>query len=135
MIFGVGTDIVKIARIESAVANAKERFPEKILGAQERTVYLQRAEKSARRGLVYLASRFAAKEAFFKAAGLGLRAPMSWHGAQILNDAQGKPIFVFDEIVSAWMEQRGLRAQVSLSDEDEYAIAYVILEQAHVSSN
>lgn len=130
MIAGIGTDIVQIARIQASCARHGHAFVQKILGTEECQVYQQRSAKSEVRGVRYLASRFAAKEAFSKAMGCGFRPPMSWHGLQILNDAAGKPMIQLAEPLAAWMAERQLQAQISLSDEQDYALAFVIFERS-----
>ncbi|MFC0350800.1 holo-ACP synthase [Undibacterium danionis] len=129
MIFGIGTDIVKISRIQSALENKRERFPEKILGADELLVYQERFAQSQRRATLYLATRFAAKEAFAKAIGLGVRHPMNWHSLQIISGELGRPELQWQGDLALWMQERGLSAHVSLSDEDDFAVAYVIIEK------
>ena len=130
MIYGIGTDICKIPRIEAALARHGERFAKKILGPQELEKFRARSAKNAVRGVRFLATRFAAKEAFSKAIGLGLRMPMTWPAAQMLNHPSGKPMIVCSGVLAEFMEQRRLSAQVTISDEEEYAVAFVIVEQA-----
>lgn len=129
MIFGIGTDIIKISRIQAALERHSHRFIKRILGADEQLVYQERAAQSSRRAILYLATRFAAKEAFAKAIGLGVRHPMNWHSVQIQSDQVGRPHFQCKGELLAWMEARSLAAHLSISDEDEFAIAYVIVEQ------
>lgn len=64
MIYGIGTDIIRIPRIEAALARHGDRFAEKVLGPQELERYHRRKAKVEARGIRFLASRFAAKEAF-----------------------------------------------------------------------
>jgi holo-[acyl-carrier protein] synthase len=130
MIYGIGTDICQIPRIEAALARHGERFARKILGPQELEKYHARSAKNAVRGLRFLATRFAAKEAFSKAIGLGLRMPMTWPAAQMLNAPSGKPMIVCSGVLEEFMRQNRLTAQVTISDEAEYAVAFVIVEQA-----
>ncbi|PHV51643.1 holo-ACP synthase [Janthinobacterium sp. BJB301] len=130
MIYGIGTDICKIPRIEAALARHGERFAKKILGPQELEKFRARSAKNAARGVRFLATRFAAKEAFSKAIGLGLRMPMTWPAAQMLNHPSGKPMIVCSGILAEFMEKNRLSAQVTISDEEEYAVAFVIVEQA-----
>ena len=130
MIYGIGTDICKIPRIEAALARHGERFAMKILGPQELEKFRARSAKHAARGVRFLATRFAAKEAFSKAIGLGLRMPMTWPAAQMLNHPSGKPMIVCSGVLAEFMEQRRLSAQMTISDEEEYAVAFVIVEQA-----
>ena len=129
MIFGIGTDIVQISRIENAATKNDDRFAEKILGEDELGIYFDRRTKSEARGLKFLATRFAAKEALSKALGLGMHMPMNWHAVQILNEAEGKPIVVASGSLLVWMNERNLRALVSISDEVEYVVAFVIIER------
>jgi holo-[acyl-carrier protein] synthase len=131
MIYGIGTDICKIGRIEQALARHGERFAAKILGPEELHTYRVRSERHAQRGVRFLATRFAAKEAFSKAIGLGLHMPMTWRAAQVQNAPSGKPVIVCSGALEQFMLQHGLSAQVTLSDEDEYAVAFVIVEQTH----
>jgi holo-[acyl-carrier protein] synthase len=91
--------------------------------------YLRRKAKVETRGLRFLATRFAAKEAFSKAIGLGMRMPMTWRSAQFLNASSGKPIVVTSGALTAFMQAQGISAQVSISDEAEYAVAFVIVEK------
>ena len=130
MIYGIGTDICQIPRIEAALARHGERFARKILGPQELEKYHARSAKNAVRGLRFLATRFAAKEAFSKAIGLGLRMPMTWPAAQMLNAPSGKPMIVCSGVLEEFMRRNRLTAQVTVSDEAEYAVAFVIVEQA-----
>ena len=130
MIYGIGTDICKIPRIEAALARHGERFARKILGPQELEKFRARSAKNAVRGVRFLATRFAAKEAFSKAIGLGLRMPMTWPAAQMLNHPSGKPMIVCSGVLADFMATNRLSAQVTISDEEEYAVAFVIVEQA-----
>ncbi|HEX7634803.1 MAG TPA: holo-ACP synthase [Noviherbaspirillum sp.] len=129
MIYGIGTDIIQISRIESALARNGERFAEKILGPEELEKYRRRKAKVEARGIRFLATRFAAKEAFSKAIGLGMCMPMTWRAMQTLNAASGKPVAVTSGVLKEFMEQNGLTAQVSITDEADYAVAFVIVEK------
>jgi holo-[acyl-carrier protein] synthase len=128
MIYGVGTDIIDIRRIGATLARRGERFAEKVLGADELQVYRARAARAPARGLSYLATRFSAKEAFSKAIGLGMRLPMSWRACEILNAAGGKPTIRLHGALAEWFAHRQLVAHVSLSDETDYAAAFVVVE-------
>ena len=129
MIFGLGTDIIQISRIDAALRRSGERFAEKIIGPDELILYRARKAKVAVRGLRFLATRFAAKEAFSKAIGLGMRMPMHWRALQTLNDRSGKPILVASGALAQWMAEQGVSARVSLSDEADFAVAFVIAER------
>ena len=134
MIYGIGTDIVQISRVEAALARSGPRFAEKILGPEELAKYHARSERSAVRGLRFLATRFSAKEAFSKAIGLGMRMPMTWRSAQMLNDPSGKPVIVCSGALGAFMREHRLSAQVTISDEADYGVAFVIVTQAPLAS-
>jgi holo-[acyl-carrier protein] synthase len=129
MIYGIGTDIIQIDRLRAALARSGERFAAKILGPDELEIFRARRAAVEVRGLRYLATRFAAKEAFSKAIGLGLRMPMTWRTAQVMNANSGQPAIVASGALQDFMRQNGLSAQVSISDEAEYAVAFVIVEQ------
>ena len=129
MIYGIGTDIIQISRVESALARSGDRFAEKILGPDEFEKYKRRKIKVEARGIRFLATRFAAKEAFSKAVGLGMRMPMTWHAMQTLNAPSGKPVVVTSGLLTEFMQQNGLNAQVSITDEADYAVAFVIVEK------
>ena len=128
MIYGVGTDICDIRRIAATLGRRGERFAERVLGPHEIEVWRARTARSAARGLSYLATRFSAKEAFSKAIGLGMRLPMTWQACEVVKAASGKPEIRLHGELAAWFEARRLRAQVSVSDETEYAAAFVVVE-------
>ena len=128
MVFGIGTDICDIRRIEAAFARRGERLAEKVLGARELAVFRARRERAPARGLRYLATRFSAKEAFSKAIGLGLHMPMTWRACEIVNLASGKPAIELSGELATWFSARGLVAHVSVSDESDYAAAFVVVE-------
>ncbi|NGO90941.1 MAG: holo-[acyl-carrier-protein] synthase, partial [Halomonas sp.] len=80
--------------------------------------------------VAYLAKRFAAKEAFVKALGLGLRQGMQWGDIQVLNDALGKPgLHLHGEAQRLFAASGAATAHITLSDEAEYAVAFVVLER------
>lgn len=134
MIRGIGTDIVRIARIDALVERWGDRFVRRILGPDELQEFYRRRERGGpkhghRRAVDYLAKRFAGKEAFSKALGTGLRGPMTLLSLQILNDAAGKPIAVPRKSLASWMHHHHYRVHVSLSDEFDAAIAFVVIEE------
>jgi holo-[acyl-carrier protein] synthase len=128
MIYGIGTDIIDIRRLRATVERRGERFAEKVLGPQELAVYRARSARVAQRGLSFLATRFSAKEAFSKAIGLGMRMPMTWRACEIVNAVSGKPEIRLNGALAEWFAARGLRAHVSVSDESDYAAAFVVVE-------
>ncbi|HEX2198891.1 MAG TPA: holo-ACP synthase [Burkholderiales bacterium] len=124
MIYGVGTDVVEIGRIEQALGRFGERFALRILCAPELARFQRHRQPAA-----YLAKRFAAKEAFTKALGTGIHAPANWHGVWIMNLPSGKPVLQFSAALQALLQQRGISSShVSLTDERGVAMATVILE-------
>jgi holo-[acyl-carrier protein] synthase len=124
VIYGVGTDVVEIERIEKALARFGERFAKRILCEPE-----LRRFKGHRKPAAYLAKRFAAKEAFTKALGTGIHAPANWHGVWVVNMKSGKPELRFSEPLKALLEQRKIaQTHLSLTDERGMAAATVILE-------
>ena len=124
MIFGVGTDVVEIHRIEKALERWGDRFAEKVLVESELARF-----KAHRLRANYLAKRFAAKEAFTKALGTGIKAPANWHGVWVKNLPSGKPTLEYSAALRSLLEKRGVTAShVSLSDEKGVAFATVILE-------
>ena len=129
MIFGIGTDIVEIGRIRGVVSRFGDRFAHRILGMRELERYRYRRAHSEERGIKYLATRFAAKEAVSKALGLGMRMPMTWKAVEIVNDPSGRPVaFVSSVELRQFTERRRLRLHVSVTDEREIAMAYAIAE-------
>ena len=129
MIYGIGTDICDVRRIAAAFARRGERFAERVLGPHEMQVFHARHARVEARGISYLATRFSAKEAFSKAIGLGMRMPMTWRGCEIVNAASGKPDVRLNGVLADWFNALALSAQVSLSDETDYAVSFVIVEQ------
>jgi holo-[acyl-carrier protein] synthase len=124
VIYGVGTDVVEIGRIEKALERFGERFAQRILCEPELLRF-----KSHRMPAAYLAKRFAAKEAFTKALGTGIHAPANWHGVWVENLPSGKPVLQFSEGLTHLLEQRKiLHSHLSLTDERGVAMATVILE-------
>jgi holo-[acyl-carrier protein] synthase len=124
MIFGVGTDMVAIARLTDLWERHGERALERILAPEERED-CRRAPDQGR----FLAKRFAAKEALAKALGTGIRAPVSLSAIAITHDSQGKPCFSPAPDLAAYLAERRLTAHVSISDERDYALAFAVVEQ------
>jgi holo-[acyl-carrier protein] synthase len=134
MIYGTGTDICDVRRIAAAYARRGDRFAERVLGPRELVVFHARYAKVASRGISFLATRFSAKESFSKAIGLGMHMPMTWRACEILNAPSGKPEIHLGGALAAWCEERSLIAQVTLSDESDYAVSFVVVEQKEVDA-
>ena len=109
MIFGLGTDIIRIDRIAAAVARHGDRFAQRILGPQEMEKYLRRKAKVETRGFRFLATRFAAKEAFSKA--IGLSADFSQFGMG--TRSQRYSMLVKDGVVKQLNVEAGGKFEVS----------------------
>ena len=129
MIYGIGTDICDVRRVAATLERRGERFAERVLGPHEIEVFRARRARVASRGISYLATRFSAKEAFSKAIGMGMRMPMTWRACEILNAASGKPEIRLHGALAEWFATRRLAAQVSLSDETDFAVSFVVVEQ------
>jgi holo-[acyl-carrier protein] synthase len=124
VIYGVGTDLIEIARVRRALERFGERFARRILCEPE----LERF-RAHRKPESYLAKRFAAKEAFTKALGTGIHAPANWHGVWVKNLKSGKPVLEYSAALAALLESRGIkRAHLTITDERDIACATVILE-------
>jgi holo-[acyl-carrier protein] synthase len=125
MIFGTGVDIVKISRIETVIKKWGDRFIDRVFTPDEKTFCLKRI-----RPYQAFALRFAAKEAFSKALGTGMKNGVFWKDIEVYHLKSGKPCLnVYGESLSI-CQKEGVKAyHVSLSDEDEYGIAMVILEK------
>ncbi len=124
-IHGIGTDIVSIERIRSALARHDERFAHKVLADAEFLKY-----EALKDGAAYVAKRFAAKEAFFKALGEPPSPANTWHQLAVVNDAVGHPHLECGPLLAALLSQKHISAtHVTLSDEREHAVAFVVLEK------
>ncbi|HET7579388.1 MAG TPA: holo-ACP synthase [Bacillales bacterium] len=116
MIEGIGMDLVEIERIE-AFLHRQTRLPERILTRAEQEIYenLKPARKKE-----FLAGRFAAKEAYAKAAGTGIGQQLSWQDIEIVSDEKGKPCMTVTEAVH--------HIHVSITHTRHYAAAQVVIE-------
>lgn len=129
MIAGIGVDIVEVARMEQALERFGDRFAQKVLAPEEWPDF-----EAAGRPAAFLAKRFAAKEAFGKAFGTGIRAPAKFHAIRVDRDALGKPFFRFGAELGETLERRGVhRHHLSITDERFAAVAMVVLEAMEAS--
>ncbi len=125
MIFGTGTDIVEVARIEKS-AMRTPAFLDKLFTKDEQE-YCE-AQKAGK--FQSYAARFAAKEAFFKALGTGYRYGMAFKEIEVKNDKLGKPeITVHGKVKDFVSEQKITNIHLSLSHVKEMALAFVVLEK------
>lgn len=133
-IYGIGTDVVQLSRVAAVMTRTNGRFAQKVLGPDELRVYHARKARSEARGLAFLATRFSAKEAFSKAIGLGMHWPMTWRALQTLNEASGQPFLKASGELADWLAERGITARVTISDERDYAVSFVIAESGSTAA-
>jgi holo-[acyl-carrier protein] synthase len=123
VIIGVGTDIVSIGRIRASLERHGEAFAERILTGTELDEF-----RAVHDGARLLAKRFAAKEAFAKAFGTGLRPPVGFHAVGVGHDELGKPLFALSAELGEILRLRGWRAHLSISDEKEAVVAFALID-------
>ncbi len=128
MIYGIGTDICDIRRIQASLDKHGDRFAGKVLSDAEFATWKARSARWPARGVRYLATRFSAKEAFSKAIGLGMRMPMAWKLCEIANERSGKPTIVLHGGLKTWFEARALSAHITVTDETDYAASFCVVE-------
>ncbi len=125
MIYGIGTDLVEPSRIARLLEKYGERFAKRLLTNDEWSDYIKSAQPA-----MFLAKRFAAKEALSKAIGTGMRYPVSLSHIRIAHDDLGKPYFIFHPALSMLFTNEGIiNHHLSISDELNLACAFVILEK------
>ena len=125
MIFGIGSDLIKITRIKNI--NSLEKFALKILSKNELDLF---DSLSNDKKITFISKQFAGKEAFSKALGTGISAGIRFKEIEILRDEKGKPIFTAINSLKSFMLNLGItRTHISITDEREYAMAFAILEK------
>ncbi|MBT8144706.1 MAG: holo-ACP synthase [Gammaproteobacteria bacterium] len=126
MIYGIGTDILRVDRVEQAYERFGDRFARRILMPQEYEDY-----SSYKRPVRFLAMRFAAKEALVKAMGTGFRHGMWVRDVGVRHDHRGKPEPIFSARGQARCHELGIgRSYVSLTDEGGMVVAFAVMERA-----
>ncbi|MGZ3512897.1 MAG: holo-ACP synthase [Thermodesulfobacteriota bacterium] len=131
MIVGTGIDIVNIDRIERLMDRWGDPFLGRVFTEKE-IMWCQRRARSPE----CFATRFAAKEAFLKAIGSGLRNGIQWTDIEVENDPMGKPMFSFHRKAQEVYETlRIKKALLTLSHDRPYAVAHVLLEQGNDESS
>ncbi len=126
MIFGIGIDIIEVARIEKQIEAESNSFVKKIFTENE----IRYCETKIKNKAQNYAARFAAKEAFFKALGTGWRDGLSWKDIEIENDELGKPNILLSGKSKKNIQENSIsKIHVSLSHIKEIAVAVVILEK------
>ncbi|MBL8311687.1 MAG: holo-ACP synthase [Burkholderiales bacterium] len=126
MIIGIGTDIVSITRIRVALDRHGAQFAQRVLSDAELL-----ALNDVKDPAPWLAKRWAAKEAFGKAAGSGVRAPLTLAGIGVGHNAAGQPQFEVNDAIAAHLRSlRVARTHLTLSDERDVAVAFVVFESS-----
>ena len=129
MIYGIGTDVVEVARIEASIEQFGDAFAKRVLAESELASYLGLGLKDSQIKPRFLAKRFAAKEAFAKALGTGLRAPATFQNIAVSHDDLGKPILILSHELQALLQSKSItQTHISISDERNLATAFVVLE-------
>ncbi len=124
MILGIGTDIVRVTRMRQSLDRYGERFARRLLAPVELEEFRPHKLQAH-----FLAKRFAAKEALVKAMGTGFRDGVKLSDIWLDHDVLGKPTIKSEGKTALWMRQMGVAvSHISLTDEDDYAVAFVILE-------
>ena len=125
-IIGVGTDIVKNSRIKKLIKNKK--FINRIFTSSE----IEDSKKTKRK-ILFFSKRFAAKEAFVKSLGTGFTHNINFKDINISNRKSGKPYLTLSNnikvILKKKLKLRKVKIFLSLSDEREYSVAYVITQK------
>ena len=126
MIYGIGTDILRIERIEQLYEKYGQALAERLLSRIELLEWRSVGNKTN-----FLAKRFAAKEAFAKAVHTGLRSPVTLHHISIAHDKLGRPEFVVEPPLQEWLRRQGIgRVHLSLSDDNGAVVAFAVAEKA-----
>lgn len=124
MIYGIGVDLVSIPRMEAVLKRWGERFIRRVFTEKEAETCFKRAHPASS-----FALRFAAKEAFSKALGLGMRRGLRWRDIEVFHFSGGKPgLRLQGRSLEICSEKKITRLHLSLSDEGQYGMATVILE-------
>ena len=125
MILGIGTDLVQIDRVATALARWGEKFASKILAESELAQF--RLNPNA----AFLAKRFAAKEAVAKALGTGMRLGVNFPQIAVVGKPGYRPEIYMTGAAAERARSMGVKvSHLSISDEQEYALAFVVLEGA-----
>ena len=124
MIYGIGTDIVSIERIQNILNKNRDGFINRVLTEHEKALFANKADNAA-----FCAKRFAAKEAFSKALGTGIGRIVSFQDLTVRSNEHGKPYFMPSEKLRLYLQEKGIKhGHLSISDESQNALAFVVLE-------
>ena len=126
MIFGIGTDLCKVARINRVFTKYGEHFVDRLLMPREREDF-----KKSRDPVRFLAMRFAAKEAIVKSMGTGFRQGIWIRDVGVYQESSGRPLVLFSDKAKQKCEELGAgEAFISLSDEDGFVVAVAVMLRA-----
>lgn len=126
MIFGVGTDIVEVNRVQQTFDRFGDRFVERLLMQEERELF-----RSSKRPVRFLAMRFAGKEAVVKAMGTGFRHGVWIRDVGVINNDWGRPLIIFSERAKTVCRNLGIgEAHVSLTDDAGLVVAFAVAMKA-----
>jgi len=124
VIYGIGTDIVSIERIQNILNKNRDGFINRVLTEHEKALFANRSDSAA-----FCAKRFAAKEAFSKALGTGIGRVISFQDLTVRSNEHGKPYFMPSEKLRLYLQEKGIKhGHLSISDESQNALAFVVLE-------
>ena len=124
MIYGIGTDIVSIERVQTIINKNRDGFINRVLTEHERALFANKGDSAA-----FCAKRFAAKEAFSKALGTGIGRVLSFQDLTVRSNENGKPYFIPSEKLRLYLKDKGVQqGHLSISDESQNALAFVVLE-------
>ncbi len=124
MIYGIGIDVIQPHRVARLLEKYGQRFVNRVLTPVERERYAKTGQQ-----VLFLANRFAAKEAFSKAMGTGFRYPVTLQCISVVQNSAGKPGFAFNRVLETLVRQRGITGHhLTISDESNLACACVVLE-------
>ncbi len=127
-IYGIGTDIVKCARIANLWQQGGENFARRILSAVELGIFTADIHKNTEKAVAFLAKRFAAKEAVAKALGTGFRDEVFLTHIGIVADSYGKPEVELYGATKEYVAGLGnLQITLSIADEEDYVVAFVVI--------
>ena len=137
MIIGIGTDLLQMGRLQAAYERTQGRLAKRILGDEEYLVFQQRLGRNYKRGMAYLATRFAAKEAFSKAVGTGFRHGVFMKDIGVVNAPSGAPTLSLTGGAKARLDAMipaGYEAHIhlTLTDDHPWAQAFVIIEALRI---
>jgi len=128
-VIAVGTDILKVSRIEAVVGRLGDKFVRRILTPPEVAEY-----EASSLALNLLAKRFAAKEAVAKSLGTGIGRGVSWQDIRIHHDENGAPVVELSGgALEAGLRKGGDSVALSISDESEYVLAFAVLWRSETS--